>query len=163
MATLHLISGLPCSGKTTYSLALRDREGGVHLCLDYWLITLFGKYSIEQTGKEEHTRRVLACRALMWDLCDELLRKGADVILDDGFFLREHRMQCIKRGKEVGAAAVIHYLDIVEAVLRSRLTARNAALPEFNFVIDPNLLESFGRMYEPPGEHEGAALVIHRG
>ena len=160
MSTLHLISGLPCSGKTTYSRKLLSEKGGVHFCLDYWLISLFGRYSINEVGKPEHTRRVLACRVLIWDVAGELLRKGSDVILDDGFFLREHRMQCTVRAREAEAAAVIHYLKVPTEVLRQRLVARNAALPEFNFVINPEFLDSFGEIFETPGEDEGAALIV---
>lgn len=160
LSTLHLISGLPCSGKTTYAKTLSAQQSAIHFCLDYWLISLFGRYSIEEIGKPEHTRRVLACRVLMWDMADELLRKGSSVVLDDGFFLREHRVQCIARAKVAGAAAVIHFLDVPTEELRRRLLARNSELPEFNFFINPNLLESFGHLFEKPGQDEGASLIV---
>ena len=62
MPTVHLISGLPCSGKTTYAVGLKADANCVLFTLDRWLITLFGKYSLTSVGHEEHTRRVLACR-----------------------------------------------------------------------------------------------------
>ena len=46
MATTHLISGLPCSGKTTYAAGLRADLNGVLFSLDRWLITAFGQYAI---------------------------------------------------------------------------------------------------------------------
>ena len=58
MPTLHLISGLPASGKTTYATALRKRVNGVLFNLDRWLITAFGRYSLPEVGQDEHTRRV---------------------------------------------------------------------------------------------------------
>ena len=64
MATAHLISGLPCSGKTTYAVGLRADANCVLFTLDRWLITVFGKFSIDAVGHEEHVRRVLACREL---------------------------------------------------------------------------------------------------
>src|SRR5213595_527283 len=109
MATAHLISGLPCSGKTTYAKARVSDLNGVHFTLDYWLITAFGTYSIESVGHEEHVRRVLACRELIWTNAASFLVRGADVILDDGFFFRDNRKQYIKLAKELGAQAVIHY------------------------------------------------------
>ena len=30
----------------------------------------------------------------MWGVASELLERGVDVILDDGFFLRDHRIRC---------------------------------------------------------------------
>ena len=74
MATLHLMSGLPCSGKTTYARALSADLNCVLFTLDRWLITAFGKYRIADVGHPEHVRRVLACRELIWDSARSSLR-----------------------------------------------------------------------------------------
>jgi len=160
MPTAHLISGLPCSGKTTYATRLRADVNGVLFSLDRWLITLFGNYSIDAVGYQEHVRRVLACRELIWDVASEFLKRDVDVVFDDGFFLREHRMQRVRLAKRVGAKAMIHFLDVPLAVLRARLDARNARLPAFNFRIDPATLEGFVSLFETPSADEGADLVV---
>ena len=162
MATTHLISGLPCSGKTTYATALRADIDGALFTLDRWLITLFGRYSIDEVGHEEHVRRVLACRELIWSAASELLRRGADVILDDGFFLRENRMRVIGLSRDIGAAAKIHFVDTPVDLLRPRLDARNAHLPPYNFWIGPDMLRAFAGLFEPPGAEEGADVVVIR-
>src|SRR6266851_1294189 len=160
MPTANLISGLPCSGKTTYATRLRADVNGVMFSLDRWLITLFGNYSIDAVGYQEHVRRVLACRELIWDVASEFLKRDVDVVFDDGFFLREHRMQRVRLAKRVGAKAMIHFLDVPLAVLRARLDARNARLPAFNFRIDPATLEGFVSLFETPSADEGADLVV---
>ncbi len=43
MATLHLMIGLPCSGKTTYAKELAVRERALLLTPDVWQLKLFGK------------------------------------------------------------------------------------------------------------------------
>ena len=160
MATTHLISGLPCSGKTTYAAGLRPGTGGMLFSLDRWLITTFGRYSIAEIGHPEHVRRVLSCRELIWSVAAELLARGIDVILDDGFFFRENRMQFIERSLAMGAGAKIHFLDVPLDVLRPRLERRNARLPRYNFSIDPVTMEAFTGLFEVPSSDEGAELVV---
>ena len=159
---VHLISGLPCSGKTTYATALRADVNGVLFSLDRWLITSFGKYPIASVGHEEHTRRVLACRALIWESAVELLRRSADVILDDGFFLRVNRVRHIGLAQAAGARAKIHFIDTPIGVVRSRLERRNANLPPHNFHIDPETLQGFLGLFERPSPDEGGEVVIVR-
>lgn len=163
MATLHLMSGLPCSGKTTYARALKADLNCVLFTLDRWLITGFGKYQIADVGHPEHVRRVLACRELIWDSASEFLTRGVDVVLDDGFFFRENRMQMIGQARAVGAATKIHYLSVPLPELQTRLASRNASLPQFNFLIDPQTLEAFIDMFEVPTEDEGADVVVIEG
>ena len=162
MATTHLISGLPCSGKTTYAVGLRADLNGVLFSLDRWLITAFGQYAIAEVGPEEHLRRVLACRELIWDSAAELLKRGVDVILDDRFFLRENRMRCIELSRRAGAGARIHFIDTPLSVIRARLEQRNARLPQYNFWIGPDSLETFAGRFEIPSNDEGADLIVVR-
>ncbi len=160
MATLHLISGLPCSGKTTYALGLRADRDAALFSLDRWLITLFGRYEIASVGHQEHTRRVLACRELIWESASQLLARAVDVILDDGFFLREHRVQHIGLAASAGAGSKIHYVSAPIEVIRRRLDARNAHLPRFNFFIDPATLVGFEGLFQAPTSDEGVEIVV---
>ena len=165
MPTAHLISGLPCSGKTSYSAALREETGAVLFSLDYWLITTHGRYSIGAVGHEEHVRRVLAGRHLISGLALEFLERGVDVILDDGFFLREHRQQQIAVFERISAKGSVvrvktHVVQVPLPTLRVRLAKRNADLPPYNFEVNPELIEQFSAMYEQPQADEGAELVV---
>jgi len=160
--TLHLISGLPCSGKTTYALGLRADANGVLFCLDRWLITSFGRYSISSVGHDEHTRRVLACRELIWEASAELLRRAVDVILDDGFFMKGHRIRYVNLARGVGAEAKIHFVDTPVRVVATRIDRRNASLPPYNFHIDPEMLHEFLQLFQEPSSEEGAEVVVVR-
>ena len=162
MSTLHLISGLPGSGKTTYASTLQQDTSAVLFSLDRWLITVYGRYSLEAVGNDEHVRRVRACRDLIWLSAAELLRREADVILDDGFFLRDHRRRYADLATSIGAATQLHYINTPIAELRTRLVARNSELPPHNFHIDPGMLDAFSSIYETPDASEGIDLrVVH--
>lgn len=162
VATLHLISGLPGSGKSTYAATLHADTRGVLFSLDRWLITVYGRYSLEAIGSDEHVRRVRACRDLIWFSAGELLQRGTDVILDDGFFLREHRQRYATLAAALGASARTHFVDTPLGELESRLRARNDALPPHNFYIDPAMLAGFSAIYEQPDASEGIDLVVVR-
>jgi len=103
---------------------------------------------------------VLACRELIWDVASEFLRRSVDVILDDGFFLRDDRVRYVALSNAVGARAKIHFIDTPVTLLRARLEERNAQLPRYNFHIDPETLQGFLGLYEVPSSHEGAEIVV---
>ena len=105
---------------------------------------------------------MLACRELIWDSAAELLKRGVDVILDDRFFLRENRMRCIALSRRAGAGATIHFIDTPLSVIRARLDQRNARLPQYNFWIGPDSLETFAERFEIPSNDEGADLIVVR-
>ena len=159
MAIVHLISGLPCSGKTTYSAALQAQVDGVLITLDQWLITTYGKYRIIEVGQDEHVRRVVATRELIWGVASEFLRRDIDVVLDDGFFLRSDRMRYSDMAEAIGSNSYIHALYAPLDILRARIEARNAQLPKYNFWIDPELLESFVMQYEVPKADEASRVI----
>lgn len=130
--------------------------------LDRWLITLFGRYSLASVGHEEHTRRVLACRELIWDAAAQLLLRSVDVVLDDGFFLRDNRVRYVELSNAVRASTKIHFVDTPISVIRARLEERNARLPRYNFRIDFGTLQGFLDLFERPSKEEGAEVVVVR-
>jgi predicted kinase len=162
-ATLHLISGIPCAGKTTYAERLRQERDAVRLALDHWLLTIFGRYTLDLVGYVEHARRLYACRELIWHVAAEFLRRGTDVVLDDGFFLRRDRQHHVARARELGAETTIHFLDTPVGVARARLALRNRDPRDDHFEITAEALDASVTIFEPPSADEGDGLVVVRG
>ena len=154
MATAHLICGLPASGKSTYSSALKASTAGVHFALDHWLITAYGRYAIDTVGNTEHVRRVMACRKLIWAVCEAFLQRDVDVILDDGFFLRTHRMEYAEMARTIGSDVTIHYVNTPAEIIEKRIEKRNRNLPRDNFTISQSMLEQVSQLFDEPSADE---------
>ena len=56
MATLHLMVGLPCSGKTTLAQKLEHELPALRLNLDEWHIRLFGQDAEEEEREDYRSR-----------------------------------------------------------------------------------------------------------
>jgi predicted kinase len=71
VATLHLMVGLPCSGKTTLARQLETKYSALRLTTDEWHIRLFGyDFGDNMTDFDEgkHGSRHDSVESLMWDV-----------------------------------------------------------------------------------------------
>jgi predicted kinase len=60
LATLHLMVGLPCSGKTTLARELEMRYAALRLTTDEWHIRLFGRDFGEDMDESDETKHIEA-------------------------------------------------------------------------------------------------------
>ena len=150
IATLHLIVGLPCSGKTTLARELEKKYSALRLTPDEWHIPLFG----HDMNDKDHDARHELVESLLWDLAAKVLVLGVDVILDFGFWGRSERDDFRSRAAKLGADFKIHFLDVPEEMLLERLAARNAQLPQGTFRIPEAKLKEWILLFEPPSQEE---------
>jgi predicted kinase len=150
MATLHLICGLPCAGKTTLARRLEHELGALRLTPDEWHLRLFGP----DLGDAAHDTRHTEIEALLWDIAARVLVLGVDAILDFGFWSRVERDDFRARAARLGARSKVHALILPEAVLLERLARRNAERPPGTFVIPEAQLKGWFRLFEAPSEDE---------
>ena len=150
MATLHLMVGLPCSGKTTLACRLEVERDALRLTPDEWQVRLFG----QDVGEPEHNARHDLIEALLWDLAARALALGTNVILDFGFWSRMEREDFRARAKQLGAGSQVHFLDVPWVELLRRLEARNAALPPQVFHLPVKIFTPWLALFEPPTADE---------
>jgi predicted kinase len=113
---LIIICGLPGSGKTTLAKQLESRLAAVRFCPDEWMQTLaIDIYDEETRGKIE---------ALQWNLAQQLLALGLNVIIEWGTWGRSERDALRLGARSLGAAAELHYLQVPEDVLFDRIRRR---------------------------------------
>ena len=145
MTTLHLICGLPGSGKTTLARQLEDERAGIRLSPDEWMLSL--AFAIDD---EEARTRV---EQLQWTLAQQMLASGSSVILENGFWTREERSSYRSIARELGAETRLHVLDVSIDELARRLAIRNSGLPVAARV-DSGRLKAWSLSFERPDEDE---------
>ena len=150
MATLHLMVGLPCSGKTTYARRLAQETRALLLSLDAWHLRLFG----DDVGHPQHDQRHTEIERIMWEAARHVLTLGGDVVLDYGCWAREEREDYRHRAVALGARFRLHYMDVPREELYRRLALRNAQPGEGVFVIPESEMDQYMWVFQPPTADE---------
>lgn len=146
MPTLHLICGLPGSGKSTLAKKLEAEHPALLLTPDEWMSR------IVEDGHNEQKRAVI--EAIQWEIAQQVLRLGVDVILESGFWSRQERDDLKAKAKELGATAKLYYLDVSRDELWRRLEKRNENLPPHTFHVKESDLDEWITHFEPPTTDE---------
>lgn len=151
MATLHMMVGLPGSGKTTEAKRLEREYRALRLTPDEWQYFLFG-HDIDQ---QEHDERHTKIEELMWEVAVKVLKSGCDVILDFGFWTRSERDEFRRKARSLGADCKIHYMDVSNEVIWERLNARNqSAGKNAVFYVGREEFDEWSGLFEVPAEEE---------
>lgn len=168
--TLHLMVGLPCSGKTTLARQLEQKYAALRLTPDEWHTRLFGQDLVEQADNNHreviealqiHNNRHEIIEALLWEVAARTLVLGVDVILDYGFWVRSQRDDLRVLAAEAGTDLKIHFLNVPDEVLLERLAIRNAQLPAGVFRIPETMLKEWLLIFEPPFQEELAYTCVY--
>jgi predicted kinase len=157
MATLHLMVGLPCSGKTTLARQLEQHFSALRLTPDEWHTRLFGQ---DATEPDHDTRHELV-EALLWEVAERVLTLGLDVILDTGFWVRSQRDELRTRAAKLGVDFKVHYIEVSNEELLARLSERNARLPVGAFYIPESMLKEWFLIFEPPAQAELEYTIVY--
>jgi predicted kinase len=151
MATLHLMIGLPGSGKTTRAKELELEKHALRLTPDEWHLLLFG----DDAEEEAHDRRHTSIEQIMWGVAARVLQLGTDVILDFGCWVRSEREEFRHKAYELGADFKLYYMDVPLKELQRRLRERNRKAGEGSaFYISEENLKLWASLFEAPTEEE---------
>jgi Predicted kinase len=150
MATLHLMVGLPCSGKTTYAKKLAETENVLLLTPDVWQLKLFG----QDFGEPEHDNRHTLIEEVMISVAYDVLKSGTSVILDFGFWAKSERDFFREKAKELNVGFKIHFMDTPLEELYRRVEIRNQIANDEIIHFDPKYLELWSSWFQPPDAEE---------
>lgn len=154
-ATVYVLCGFIGAGKTTFAKKLEEQTGAVRITKDEWLIQMVGNDPTID-GYEDYDSKMCG---LSRDVAFQLAAKGIDVIIDEGVWLKEQRDILRKRAEDVGAQAVVYFLDTPIETIRERVARRNLNATRDSFMISGELLDSYLQYWEPPSEDEGYVLA----
>lgn len=149
--TLYLMVGLPCSGKTTLAKQIAQEKNAVRFTPDEWHLFLFGDdFHQDELHDERHDR----VEELMWQVGQDLLKKGVSVLLDFGFWAKEQRDEKRADALSLGAGFQIFYLDTPMPELLRRLEIRNRSGENVFTAITKKDMEAWAALFQPPEEEE---------
>jgi len=156
MATLYLMVGLPCSGKTTKAKELEGELSALRLTPDEWQIRLFG----QDAHDPEHDVRHSLIEAQLWKIAERALVLGTSIILDFGFWAKEEREDYRTRAQAIGARSEIVFMDVGDEELLRRLTERNGRLTDTTFYISEEAMRGWIPFFQKPDNDELMAREI---
>ena len=140
LTILHVMVGLPGSGKTTRAKQIAADTGAVRLTPDDWHLRLFGQDMDDPAHEARHEQIEDIQRELGFDL----LARGVDVILDFGVWSRAEREDLRRRAALSGAALLLYPCEAPLAELFARIQAR-----QNGFAVTMPMLRAWSAVYEP--------------
>ena len=150
MATVILLCGKLCCGKSTYTKVLLEHRRAMLLSCDELMLSLLP----EQLG-ELHDEVARKAQAYLFARAAELLALGIDVILDWGFWQKESRRTAEDFFRSRGFTSEWIYLNVTDEEWRRRIEKRNAEAPPGAYRVDEGLMQKCVSLFEEPGPQEG--------
>lgn len=121
---LHLVCGKIASGKSTLAAQVAQDAGAVLISEDVWLSRLFPG---EIQSVADYVRSAKRIKEVLSPHVEDMLRSGLSVVLDLPFNTVESRAWGRAIAMRAQCAHRLHYLEVPDAVCKSRLRRRNEA------------------------------------
>src|SRR5262249_15221598 len=103
----HIIVGFIGSGKTTFARQLERETGAIRFTKDEWMVRICGNTPPKDEFEEYDNKMA----SLATDMALRCLRSGMDVIIDEGFWVKEHRDAISEKVSNAGATSKLYYID----------------------------------------------------
>lgn len=155
MGHVHLLLGPVGSGKSTFARTLCRERRAVRLVLDEWMARLFRPDRPERDVIPWYMERSERCLEQIWQVAEDLVEVGTEVVLELGLIQRAQRRRFFPRIDDVGHPLTIYLLDAPREVRRARVEQRNAEQGEtFSMVVPLEVFEMASDLWEPLDEDE---------
>jgi len=152
-ATLHLMVGLPGTGKTTLARRLEADEGALRLTKDEWVKALH--------GPRNPTAEQAAIEGRLIEIGLRVLELGVDVVLDFGLWSRDERSALRQAAADPRTTARVHHLHLDPVEQSARIHRRQREAPGSTWPMSEDELAAWATAFEmpTPGELDGSEPV----
>lgn len=146
---LHLICGLPGSGKTTLAREIEISTGAIRFCPDEWIKEIW-----QERAEGEGNNFRDAIENLQWKIARGILQNKVDAIIEWGTWGRNEREKLRDEAHDLGARVKFYYLKVPIEILSERMIRRSAHLSDHELHIPetdvPRLLEEWWKAFHEP-------------
>jgi len=159
LAKVILICGKICSGKTFYAKKLKEEFNAVILSTDE--VT---KDLIDNEQGEFYNVFAKRVNLYLRKKAAEIVKAGANVILDWGFWTKKDRKEIIEYFKNQGIDTCFYYIKISDADWKKNIGERNALIEKgkggCDFYVDEGLKNKLLSLFEEP-LYEEVDIIIN--
>ncbi len=153
MSKLIAICGKICSGKSYYANQLKEKEDAVILSADEATFDL-----IENEQGDFYNIFAQRVNGYLKKKAVEIVKAGATVILDWGFWTRTERKETSDYFNRFGIEVEWHYVDVEPSRWQKLIEERNAKTQSgkggSDFYVDEGLLNKLLSEFEEPSKNE---------
>ena len=144
MSTIHLIHGYIGSGKTTFAKKLEHDIKCIRFTVDEWMISLYGDNPPANSFRQNEDR----IKNLIWQVAQQLLTIGQDVIIDSGVWKKADRDEWRLRAKNLEVNLKLYEVSCSLSVAKSRTLKRTEDMPDGTLVIDEDAFDTLLTHFE---------------
>lgn len=161
MPKVIALCGKICSGKTFYANKIKDGKNAVILSTDE--VTFYLMDNEQGERYDDFAKRV---NEYLMKKAIDIVRAGANVILDWGFWSKEERINLTNYYKKYNIPVEWHYVDVTQEKWQDLIKKRNELIvsgqEEYSFYFDDGLKKKLLDSFNEPSKEEMDIWYINK-
>lgn len=161
MPKVIALCGKVCSGKTFYANKIKEEKNAVILSTDE--VTFYLTDNEQGERYDDFAKRV---NEYLMKKAIDIVRAGANVILDWGFWSKEERINLTNYYKKYNIPVEWHYVDVTQEKWQDLIKKRNELIvsgqEKYSFYFDDGLKKKLLDSFNEPSKEEMDIWYINK-
>ena len=161
MPKVIALCGKICSGKTFYANKIKEEKNAVILSTDE--VTFYLMDNEQGERYDDFAKRV---NEYLMKKAIDIVRAGANVILDWGFWSKEERINLTNYYKKYNIPVEWHYVDVTQETWQDLIKKRNELIvsgqEKYSFYFDDGLKKKLLDSFNEPSKEEMDIWYINK-